>query len=302
MGRIKRGLDYFPMSTDFIHDRMVRRVMKHEGDSAFVILVETFSYIYSGNGYYVSADEEFYDELSDNLFNTELEDVKRIIASSVEYGLFDAELFRKYNILTSADVQRQYLFVTKRRSGSLIAAEYCLLETEELASYRSSKKSKDGLPASDNRKEAKGLEADVATESGNVVTSIADDAAREYENATLSTQNKREQNKEKQKKTYILPDPPQGGSEGGNFLRKKKEMTQEEIDCMQAPNDGVQRNLRGLVENLRLYKVPPAEQYAILLKSNFGVIGSPVWKGIRTIYDSCGKIKLPGHYLLSVIK
>lgn len=28
MGRIKQGLDYFPMSTSFMHDRIVRRVMK----------------------------------------------------------------------------------------------------------------------------------------------------------------------------------------------------------------------------------------------------------------------------------
>ena len=28
MGRIKQGLDYFPLSTDFMHDRIVRRVMK----------------------------------------------------------------------------------------------------------------------------------------------------------------------------------------------------------------------------------------------------------------------------------
>ena len=31
MGRIKRGLDYFPMSTSFMHDRMVRRIMRREG-------------------------------------------------------------------------------------------------------------------------------------------------------------------------------------------------------------------------------------------------------------------------------
>ena len=30
MGRIKQGLDYFPLSTDFMHDRIVRRVMKRE--------------------------------------------------------------------------------------------------------------------------------------------------------------------------------------------------------------------------------------------------------------------------------
>ena len=47
MGRIKQGLDYFPMSTSFMHDRIVRRVMKREGDAAFATLVETLSYIYA---------------------------------------------------------------------------------------------------------------------------------------------------------------------------------------------------------------------------------------------------------------
>ena len=67
------------------------------------------------------------------------------------------------------------------------------------------------------------------------------------------------------------------------------------------PCDGVQRNFQGLTDNLRLYKVPPSEQYAIILKSNFGAIGNPVWKGFNTIRGSNGKIRLPGHYLLSII-
>lgn len=110
MGRIKQGLDYFPMSTSFMHDRIVRRVMKREGDAAFATLVETLSYIYAGKGYYIPASDEFYDELTDSLYNTDLDDVKRIIALAVECGLFDAGLFRQYGILTSADIQRQYLY------------------------------------------------------------------------------------------------------------------------------------------------------------------------------------------------
>lgn len=55
MGRIKQGLDYFPLSTDFMHDRIVRRVMKREGDSAFTVLIYIMSYLYSGEGYYVRA-------------------------------------------------------------------------------------------------------------------------------------------------------------------------------------------------------------------------------------------------------
>ena len=99
------------MSTSFMHDRMVRRIMRREGDSAFATLVETLSYIYAGKGYYISVGDEFYEELVDSLYSTELDDVKRIISLSVEYGLFDVGLFRQYNILTSADIQRQYLFI-----------------------------------------------------------------------------------------------------------------------------------------------------------------------------------------------
>ena len=40
MSRIKkRGLDYFPLNTDFMHDRLVRRIMKREGDGSFAILL-----------------------------------------------------------------------------------------------------------------------------------------------------------------------------------------------------------------------------------------------------------------------
>ena len=44
MARIKkRGLDYFPISVDFIYDRAVRRLMKREGDAVLGILLEVFS-------------------------------------------------------------------------------------------------------------------------------------------------------------------------------------------------------------------------------------------------------------------
>ena len=285
MGRIKRGLDYFPLSTGFINERMVRRIMKHEGDSAFVILVETFSYIYAGKGYYVTADSEFYDELADNLYSADLDDVKRVIALSVEYGVFDAGLFRQYNILTSAEVQRQYLFVTRRRSGSLIEPVYCLLEQEEVSSYR---------PAG---KEKRDNDADTP----DVVTLNKDNVTLTDDKETLCTHNKTQHNTTNQSKIDNLPNPPTGGEEERGTSKGKRRITQEEIDRMQIPNDGTQRNFEGLLENLRFYKVPPTEQYAIILKSNFGAIGNSVWKGIGTIRGSNSKIKLPGHYLLSVL-
>ena len=45
MGRIKQGLDYFPLNTDFMHDRVVRRVMKREGDNTVTLQLYNLSYI-----------------------------------------------------------------------------------------------------------------------------------------------------------------------------------------------------------------------------------------------------------------
>ena len=278
-----------------MHDRVVRRVMKREGDSVFTILLYTLSYLYSGEGYYIHVDDDFYDELSDQLFSTDNDSVRRVLHLFVEYGFFDSSLYERYGILTSADIQRQYLFITKRRSSSLIEPAYCLLEAEELASYQSSQSSKNSADDTDNKT------ADDVTSTADSVTSSTSSVTMEAEIATSGTQNKEKQTKTKENKLNHLSDSPQGENGGGKNLKRRKVMTQEDIDNLQPPCDGIQRNFEGLLDNLRSYKIPPSEQYAIILKSNFGAIGHPVWKGFSSIRGSNGKIKLPGHYLLSVI-
>ena len=52
MSRIKkRGLDYFPVDIGFMNDRLVRRIMKREGEGALATLMCAFSCIYGGEGY-----------------------------------------------------------------------------------------------------------------------------------------------------------------------------------------------------------------------------------------------------------
>ena len=317
MGRIKQGLDYFPLSTDFMHDRIVRRVMKREGDSAFTVLIYIMSYLYSGEGYYVRADTDFCDELSDQLFSTDNDTVRRVIRLFLEYGLFDSALYERYSILTSEDVQRQYLFITKRRSRHHICPDYCLLPEEEKAESTEPVKSTEEMP----EKKTTDEQPDTVAATGENVTASTDMVTASRDTATKTALIKR---KEKEKKENILPNPPfakggdeEEGSEGekvaegaGGGMReecdqrsatRKRNLTQEDIDRMQVPPDGCSRNFSGLLENLRFFRVPPAEQYAIVLKSNYGEIGGDIWKGFSVIRGSGGKIKLPGHYLLSVL-
>lgn len=322
MGRIKQGLDYFPLSTDFMHDRIVRRVMKREGDSAFTILICIYSYLYSGEGYFVRVDKDFCDELSDQLFTTDNDTVHRVVQLFLEYGMFDSALYERYGILTSADVQRQYLFIARRRSRHHILPEYCLLPEEVKAEAETADESiqtSESTQSTEEESKEKRLYHDedhVAATADDVAESV-DIVAVSRDAATKTAHIKR---KEKERKENILPNPPspEGGNEerrsGGDLSlgrtgegdakrpgKKTRELTQDDIDRMQPPADGCQRNFSGLLMNLRLYRVPPAEQYPIVLKSNYGEIDSAIWKGFSVIRCSAGKIKLPGHYLLSVL-
>lgn len=109
------------------------------------------SYLYSGEGYYVRADTDFCDELSDQLFSTDNDTVRRVIRLFLEYGLFDSALYERYSILTSEDVQRQYLFITKRRSRHHICPDYCLLPEGEKAESTEPVKSAEEMPEKKQR-------------------------------------------------------------------------------------------------------------------------------------------------------
>ena len=337
MPRIKKqGLDYFPLNTDFIHDRLVRRIMKREGDASLSVLIEVLSYIYSGEGYYVCADALFYEDLSSNLYEKTSDDIRRIVSLAVEYGIFDAALHAKYGILTSADIQRQYLFSTKRRNVSHLDPAYCLISEELLArpsgkngaGNRSSQPretvnsvnetSMESSVTADEQGGSDELEVNVnRAENGSFIPenvtsgthSIAQNSTSEHSvaqqskaqphfNSPLKTAG------EKAERKKIGAEEISSGSSCGRDVSgsgKRKKWTQETVDALLPPSDGTSRNYAGLLDNLRSYGIPPSEQYAIILKSNFGAIGGAIWRGIATLRGSGGKIKLPGRYLLSVV-
>lgn len=52
MSRIKkRGLDYFPIDIDFMQNRLVRRIMKREGEGSLATLFGALYCIYGREGY-----------------------------------------------------------------------------------------------------------------------------------------------------------------------------------------------------------------------------------------------------------
>lgn len=370
MPRIKkRGLDYFPIDIDFMHDRQVRRIMKAEGDAAVTILLQVYCSIYAGEGYYVKVDDFFYEDQADNLHEKTPLDVRNVVEHALQLGLFSSCLFQEYGILTSASIQRQFLFATKRRSTSLIAPHYCLISSEELnselAGGKGKRKSSDihslksgsetlameaEIPADEAEVSAVEAEASVkkiALEVGSVpfIHGMGTFSAENSGIAYLGTHSIAENSIAEQSiENSLLHSSPvgetieKGDEEGGNaenFLVKRvpgngaasagkniagkgghidkascagnasctdKASYIAKIAALKPPQDGMKRNYDGLLHNMSLFPIPPDEQYAIILKSNFGAIGHPVWIGFYDLRSSHGKIRLPGRYLLSLCR
>ena len=302
----KRGLDYFPIDIDFMQNRLVRRIMKREGEGSLATLFGALSCIYGGEGYYVRADELFYEDISTSLYNQTAGDVKRILALAAEYGIFHPGLFNEFGILTSSEIQKQYLFSTKRRKSSAIEERYNLI---------------DDAPDSFTEQSTES-EVENATPKGESVTikpenvtsgthSIAQNriAQHRIEKPLLNsspvggTQNADEISAEEEEEELVSS----GGAPdvyiqttSGNDKPHRREWTDEDVARLQPPADGLDRNPDGLIFNLRQFHIPPQEQYVIVLKSNFGIIGHPVWKGFFDLRESHGKIRQPGRYLLSL--
>lgn len=357
----KRGLDYFPLQTDFIHDRLVRRIMKHEGDATLSVLLCTLTYIYSGEGYYVPAGKAFYEDLSDCLYEAKPADVSRIIALAVEYGIFDAGMYTRYGILTSAAIQSQFLFCTRRRRKNGIDPRYNLLEEEEVAEETTVATTAARAEAAVETPEAPKVSGKAGAEERENPASCSEPAAnapeaqekhvaKTVENVTIDPENvttgpknvtsgtqsiAKKSIAQQSKENPLLKSSPGGGTGEGAARRSaeeeyspageaerradgggmplpgatavaapadKAEEYRRKLAQLRPPADGVPRNLEGLLLNLCQLRIPPQEQYAIVLKSNFGVIGHPMWRGFGVLRESRGKIRQPGKYLLSLCK
>lgn len=303
----KQGLDYFPLDTDIMQNRLVRRIMKREGDGAFTVFLGVLSLIYSGEGYYVQVDPMFYDDLAASLFEKDAADVERIIRLALDYGLFDAGMFARYGILTSEHIQQQYLFCIRRRRKRAIDPRFCLCEDDETEDSEA---------------------PDAELVAGKRITQTPQNVTQTSENVTRGTQSKAQKSIAQQsKENPLLDGSPESGRTGeaaglrpgGGCIGGQKEMvsaseepvampgrtssrqwTDADIDALTPPVDGLKRNLEGLRDNLRRLRVPLPEQYAIILKSNFGIIGHPLWRGFYALRESHGKIRQPGRYLLSL--
>ena len=122
---MKCGLKTFPLAVDL--DDSVKFVEAEFGIKGFAIVIKLYQAIYS-RGYYIKWDidtellfirDYCLSEVGRNL-------VSEVVSSCVRRGVFDSELYNKFNILTSKRIQETFLTATKRSKEVIFEKEYAL--------------------------------------------------------------------------------------------------------------------------------------------------------------------------------
>jgi hypothetical protein len=119
----KAGLNFFATSCDIsVQEDMLIDATGAEG---LGILTTIYRKIYKA-GFYATPDKLFLYSIRKESRST-AEAIDRVIKVCLELEIFDPELFKKYNILTSIDIQKEFFFATKRREVITIERPELLL-------------------------------------------------------------------------------------------------------------------------------------------------------------------------------
>jgi len=120
-------LDYFEF--DCHMDEKVRLIQAEYGLKGFAVFVKLLQEIYGGCGYYCewTQDRELLFASENGMNGGSQQLLGDIVAACIRRNIFSERLFKKYGILTSSGVQKQYLKATVKREVVELKKEYLLI-------------------------------------------------------------------------------------------------------------------------------------------------------------------------------
>lgn len=129
---IKEGLSYFPLDVDSDYDDKLQLIESLYGPTGFASVIKIFMKIYSVGYYYKWEEKE--ELLMAKRIGIDSNSLKNIINDCVKYDLFDEELFKQYNILTSDGIQKRFFTAVGKRKVGLVIEDFLLIEKAEVVS------------------------------------------------------------------------------------------------------------------------------------------------------------------------
>jgi len=130
--QFKVSLPYFEL--DCHMDEKVKLIRAEYGLKGFAVVVMMYQHIYGGDyGYYCEWDDErLLLFMSDNgLIGESRNLIDEVVRACIRREIFSERLYKKYGILTSHGVQKQYLKATAKREAVNLIKEYLLISVPE---------------------------------------------------------------------------------------------------------------------------------------------------------------------------
>ena len=130
----KEGIDSFLL--DCHTNENISEIEAAYGIKGFAVIVRLWQKIYSEKGYYCEWTERspllFLSTWFGGGSGVELNLINEVVKTALKNGIFDADLYRRYHILTSDGIQTRYFDVVKRRTAVEVIDEYLLVSVDIL--------------------------------------------------------------------------------------------------------------------------------------------------------------------------
>ena len=126
---MNNGINYFPLNVHL--DDKFELIEAEFGLKGFAIVVKLFQKIYGQQGYYCEWTEDVALLFGKNV-GLGGDAVSEIVRAAIKRGIFDSELYDKYQILTSRGMQERYFEAVSRRKEVEVKKEYLLIKVDQI--------------------------------------------------------------------------------------------------------------------------------------------------------------------------
>lgn len=130
----KEGIDYFPVKC--AADKNIELVTAECGLKAHAVIYALLQEIYGVHGYYCEWQREKALSLSSRMFgggDRAVNRINEIVNCCARWGVFSLEQLEQNRILTSEEIQENFLFATKRRKAVKMKRAYLLVKVALLS-------------------------------------------------------------------------------------------------------------------------------------------------------------------------
>ena len=128
---IKQGIDNWLIDVDFLRDVKVKKVRIACGPCSPIVIIALINHIHKDYGYFLRWDDEIHYLIADEV-GVSGDEVEEVVSKATQVHFFDPDIYAKYKILTSADIQKRFLKAVERRLRVEVIKEYWLLEGPQL--------------------------------------------------------------------------------------------------------------------------------------------------------------------------